>query len=70
MLQVERLIRAGAGAVFAFKNGSDAQKREVLSTVLCYLMVEDRNIASYQYKRPFDALEKGPEGAFLCAWSG
>lgn len=70
LLQVERLVRAGAGAVFAFKNGTDAQKREVLSTVLCYLQVEDRNIASYQYKRPFDALEKGPEGAFCLAWSG
>lgn len=69
-LQVERLLRAGAGAAFAFKNGSDAQKREVLSTVLCYLHVEDRNIASYQYKRPFDALQRGSEGAFCLAWSG
>ncbi|MDO8915387.1 MAG: hypothetical protein Q7W16_04820, partial [Coriobacteriia bacterium] len=68
--QVERLVRLGAGAKFAFHNGSDEEKREVLATVLCYLQVSDRNIASYQYKRPFDVLKKDPEGAFCLAWSG
>lgn len=68
--QVERLAEIGAGAGFTFGSGSEQQKRELLATVLCNLTLEEGNIASYQYKRPFDALERDPEGAFICSWSG
>lgn len=69
-LQVERLVRLGAGAAFAFENGSIEEQRDVLSNTLCNLVLQDQEIASYQHKRPFDALERDPEGAFLCSWSG
>lgn len=69
-LQVERLLRLGAGAAFAFQNGSMDQQREVLANVLFNLVLRDREIVSYQHKRPFGALERDAKGAFLCSWSG
>ncbi len=46
------------------------QRRDVVANVLCNLVLKGTDIVSYQYKRPFDALEEGPEGAFCLAWSG
>ena len=68
-LQVERLVRLGAGAAFAFQSGSMDQRREVLANVLFNLVLRDQEIVSYQHKRPFGALERDAKGAFLCSWS-
>ena len=66
--QVETLARTGAGARLAFLNGDSEQQRDVLSTVLWNLKVEDGRIASYQWKDPFGFLEMEPSGAFCHPW--
>lgn len=69
-LQLERLVELGAGAAFTFQNGTLEQRRDVVANVLCNLVLQGKNIVSYQYKRPFSVLEMDAKGAFLCAWSG
>lgn len=66
-LVMERARLAG-GARLRFAGGTDEEKREVVSSVLCNLTVADGRIASYQYKRPFGVLERDPSGAFLHTW--
>lgn len=40
----------------------------VVQTVLWNLGVEDGDIASYQWKGPFELLSREPSGAFKCRW--
>jgi len=65
---VEQRTRMASGARLRFAGGTDEEKREVVSAVLCNLTVTDGRIASYQYKRPFGVLERNPEGAFSHTW--
>jgi len=60
--------RLAGGARLQFARGTDEEKREVVSAVLCNLTVTDGRIASYQYKRPFGVLEQGSKGAFSHTW--
>jgi site-specific DNA recombinase len=66
-LVAERARLAG-GARLRFAGGTDEEKREVVSAVLCNLTVQDGRIASYQYKRPFGVLQKDSKGAFSHSW--
>ena len=66
-LVAERARMAG-GARLRFAGGTDEEKREVVSAVLCNLTVADGRIASYQYKRPFGVLEQDSKGAFSHTW--
>ena len=60
--------RLVGGARLRFAGGTDEEKREVVSAVLCNLTVQDGRIASYQYKRPFGVLEQDSKGAFSHTW--
>jgi site-specific DNA recombinase len=60
--------RLAGGARLRFAGGTDEEKREVVSAVLCNLTVSDGRIASYQYKRPFGVLEQDSKGAFSHTW--
>jgi len=60
--------RLAGGARLRFAGGTDEEKREVVSAVLCNLTVTDGRIASYQYKRPFGVLEQDSKGAFSHTW--
>jgi site-specific DNA recombinase len=65
---VEQRARFAGGARLRFAGGTDEEKREVVSAVLCNLTVQDGRIASYQYKRPFGVLEQDSQGAFSHTW--
>jgi DNA invertase Pin-like site-specific DNA recombinase len=65
---VEQRARLAGGARLRFAGGTDEEKREVVSTVLCNVTVQDGRIASYQYKRPFGVLEQDSQGAFSHTW--
>jgi len=60
--------RFAGGARLRFAGGTEEEKREVVSAVLCNLTVQDGRIASYQYKRPFGVLEQDSKGAFSHTW--
>lgn len=66
-LVADRARIAGA-ARLRFAGGTDEEKREVVSAVLCNVTVADGRIASYQYKRPFGVLEQDSKGAFSHTW--
>jgi len=65
---VEQRARMAGGARLRFAGGTDEEKREVVSAVLCNVTVADGRIASYQYKRPFGVLEQDSKGAFCNTW--
>jgi len=65
---VEARARTAASARIRFAQGDDEVRREVLSAVLCNLSLQDGDIVSYQWKRPFEVLEKDPKGAFIHQW--
>ena len=65
---VEQRARFATGARLRFAGGTDEEKREVVSAVLCNVTVQDGRIASYQYKRPFGVLEQDSKGAFSHSW--
>ena len=65
---VEDRVRFAQSARLAYADGDASTRRKVVSQLLCNLTVQDGNIASYQYKRPFAVLEKDPSGAFLNTW--
>jgi len=65
---VEQRARLAGGARLRFAGGTDEEKREVVSSVLCNVTVQDGRIASYQYKRPFGVLEQDSKGAFSHTW--
>jgi DNA invertase Pin-like site-specific DNA recombinase len=65
---VEALANAANGAVVAFGEGSIETRREVLALTLSNLTLRDKEIVSYQWKRPFGVLESDPEGAFEETW--
>ena len=65
---VEQRAHMAGGARLRFAGGTDEEKREVVSAVLCNVTVSNGRIASYQYKRPFGVLERNPEGAFSHTW--
>lgn len=65
---VEQRARMAGGARLRFAGGTDEEKREVVSSVLCNVTVQDGRIASYQYKRPFGVLEQDSKGAFSHTW--
>ena len=66
-LVAQRARLAGSARV-RFADGTDEDRREIVSTVLCNLTVKDGRIASYQYKRPFGVLEQDSQGAFCHKW--
>jgi site-specific DNA recombinase len=66
-LVAERARMAGSARV-RFAGGTDEERREIVSSVLCNLTVKDGRIASYQYKRPFGVLEQDSKGAFSHSW--
>jgi hypothetical protein len=66
-LVAERARLAG-GVRLRFAGGTDEEKREVVSAVLCNLTVQDGRIASYQYKRPFGVLQQDSKAAFSHPW--
>ena len=65
---VEARAYTAATARIRFAQGDEDVRREVLSAVLCNLSLQDGEIASYQWKRPFEVLEKDPKGAFIHQW--
>ncbi len=65
---VEARIKQVVGARERFAAADTQGKRDLLDTLLLNLEVDDRHIASYQYKRPFHVLEKDAKGAFLHLW--
>jgi site-specific DNA recombinase len=66
--QVERNARLAGTARIRFHGGSDTEKAEIVSAVLCNLTMKDGHIASYQYKRPFEVLARDSKGAFSHTW--
>lgn len=49
-------------------NVTSAVRRRVLGLLLSSLGLRDRQLASYQYERLLQVLEKDAEGAFLHSW--
>ena len=66
--QVRDAASRASSARITFQGADEADRLEVLSSVLCYLGVEDGRIASYQRKGPFGFLEKDASGAFIHQW--
>lgn len=65
---VDERVRMAGGAGLHFAGTADEEKREVVSSVLCNVTVQEGRIASYQYKRPFGVLEQDSKGAFCHTW--
>jgi len=66
--QVRDVASRASSARITFQGADEADRLEVLNSVLCYLGVEDGRIASYQWKGPFKLLEMEPSGAFKHSW--
>jgi site-specific DNA recombinase len=67
-LVMERARLAGS-ARMRFAGGTDEEKREVVSAVLCNLTVKDGRIASYRTNAPLESSNKTPKGRF-CTHGG
>ena len=68
IVQLRDLAARASSARIRFQDAAEEDLLGVLSGVLCCLDMEEGRIASYQWKGPFELLEKEPSGAFKYQW--